>query len=68
MMFFTWEQVETADYAGRGSPPMFTVTLSERELIRLAKIALKAAGHDAHETIEIPENTWGMGDEDDDSM
>ena len=55
LLFYTWEQVETSD-----SMPMFTATISERDLLRLAKAALRIAGHPLAGEIEIPENTWGM--------
>ena len=58
VLFYTWEQVENSD-----SVPMYTATISERDLLRLAKAALRIAKHPLAGEIEIPENTWGMGDE-----
>lgn len=54
LLLFTWEQVEICDQI-----PMFAATLSERDLARLARAALKAAGNELYHQVEIPENPWG---------
>ena len=63
MLFFTWEQVEySSDDTDR--LPMFTATLAERDLLRLAKAALLAAGNDLYLKVVVPENDWGKEDTD----